>query len=205
MNPIEEIIIRLKNQELNNGFTAREFILHSLEVLEQFTLTAEDVLMQIDAEWDPMSCLPHPVDTDDPPYLLDLYASANWTLRATLWPPSEMSDWRDVFHSHFGFIATKAITDTAYKELILPNFSVFPSGVIEREHRKGSCHFIEPETIHKVMLPECGYGLTLSVRSRSVERFSHELNEGSGEVSLRTKSACDRKMVVKSILGSLKL
>ena len=57
---------------------------------------------------------------------------------------------------------------------------------------KGKCHLITPDSIHKVVLPQTHYGVSLAVRTRAVKIVSHELNEQTGEIAERSKSARDR-------------
>ena len=198
-------LVRELERVYTRPFDPRNFVLRARDLLLTFSVEPGDVAAFVQERWDTHSCLPHLVDTDRPPYLIDLHVHTDWCLRATYWPPSSETEWRDQPHSHFGHIATTAITPTAYRVRL---FDRLPSRSAEGSYQeadlsRGIVHVIHPETIHEVLLPEVTAGVSLSVRSRAVVSESIEYDPVTRTVRPRSKSASDRKEEVLRRLGDV--
>lgn len=162
-----------------------------------------EVARYVSDEWDVASCLPHLVDTDEPPFLVDLHCDSDWCLRATVWCASKSSTWVDVPHTHFGYIVTTSLTDIAYFERRYESFANVAAGLCaETTLRRGEVLTITPSTIHEVLLPPSGIGVSLSFRTRATSLQSLEYNRATGEITPRTKSASDRKVAVLAMLNN---
>ena len=195
-----ERIIKATHNAYGAARSLEEFVIVAGQLLMEAEISTAQVRSFLHDQWDPGSCLPHLVDTDLPPFLIDLHTNNDWCLRATIWPAEDETDWRDVPHSHFGFIATTPITDVAYRVRVYPSFEQMDDDITAEPFRRGDLHLIRPPTIHEVVLPEGSFGISLSLRTRAVREISEEWNRAERRIETRTKSALDRKRAVLKYL-----
>jgi len=195
-----ERIIEAAQNAYNAAGSLEQFVTDAGQLLIEAEISTAQVCSFVQRQWDPDGCRPHLVDTDTPPFLIDLHTNNDWCLRATIWPAEDETDWRDVAHSHFGFIATTPITDVAYRVRLYRSFDSMDDEIPPEPFRIGDLHLIRPSTIHEVLLPESSFGISLSLRTRAVREISEEWNRSQRRVEIRTKSALDRKRAVLKYL-----
>lgn len=200
--PLRNLIDELTTVATKEAFQPAAFAPRAVECLRRSKVRLSDVRDCISA-WDTQSCSPHPVDTDEAPFLIDLHTTADWCLRCTLWPPVASTRWRDVVHDHFGFIAVKSLTSIAYYESVFRSFDAIPDGSPPEPFLMDTLHLLRPETIHAVTLPNDSFGATLAVRTRSVRETTYEWDTSLRSKILRTKSATDRKAAVLNIITQI--
>lgn len=167
-------------------------------VLVECAPSVEDVGAYLDRTWDPGSCLAPPMDTPEPPFVLDVERTEHWLLRITFWPPAAESTWRDAVHDHFGYIVTTALTASAYCEDIFASFR--HRKPTSRELTRGKAHIIEPSTIHRISLP-ASWGLSLALRTRSVRRRARERDLATGKMRTRSRATEDYKRLALGLLS----
>lgn len=182
-------------------FDASAFVQRAAEALERAAISAREIKSYIERRWDVSSPGNYWVDTDAPPFLIDLHLEPDWCLRSTIWDVDASAPWEDKPHNHFGFIATTAVSDVAYRENLYTSFEHAARGdSCSRILQRGTVHIITPDTIHAVVLSKDMVGITLSVRTRAVSDLTYEYDRATGRVVERTKSAQDRKLAVLDYL-----
>ena len=124
----------------NAAGSLERFVAAAGQLLIESEISPAQVCSFVYDQWDPCSCLPHLVDTDTPPFLIDLHTSEDWCLRVTVWPTQDETEWRDVPHNHFGFIATTSITDVAYRYDCIPHLN--KSTTLLQRNRSARATFI---------------------------------------------------------------
>lgn len=121
----------------------------------------------------PFSALPHWVDNQSLPYLVDLCFTPNWTVRLSIWSDGRFGNRDDVPHTHYGYIITTPITETGYAEVLyrIRNGFFCPDG--SRHFLRGDVHLICPDTAHRVVPVPGKISCTLAVRGRPLREHTY--------------------------------